>query len=226
MPDFSLSSPVSNSQDRYLTSTALSAGWQRFRQRALYLIILLTIAMMIAAFPRWLATEFFTEGSAFFVILSFIAVITGLVINRGLINVAINESRGQKTGWKSFLCSPADLLRYLVVYVLLTIIVVFGYLLFIIPGIIWQLKFQFALYLTVDKKMPAIAALKESAKITKGVKWDLLGLELIILVLNLLGLLFFVVGLLITAPITMLAKAKAYDLLANKDRFENLKKIS
>lgn len=164
MPDFSLSSPVSNSQEGYLVSIALGAGWQRFKQRALYFMIILTIVMTVAAFPRWLAEEFFTEGSLFFAALSLIAVVTGLVINRGLTQVAISESRGQKTGWKSFLCSPADLLRYLVVYVLLTIIVVFGYLLFIIPGIIWQLKFQFALYLTVDKKMPAIAASKRAPK--------------------------------------------------------------
>lgn len=56
--------------------------------------------------------------------------------------------------------------------------------------------------------------MKESWRITKGHKWQLLLLFLALLLVNLLGLLALFVGIFVSVPITMLAFAHAYRTLA------------
>ena len=58
------------------------------------------------------------------------------------------------------------------------------------------------------------SAMKESWRITKGHKWQLVLLFLALLGINLLGILALVVGIFVTVPITMLAFAHAYRTLA------------
>ncbi len=48
---------------------------------------------------------------------------------------------------------------------------------------------------------------------TVGVKWHLLGFLLIVALLNLLGAIVFLVGLLVTVPVTMIAYAHIYQKL-------------
>jgi hypothetical protein len=58
--------------------------------------------------------------------------------------------------------------------------------------------------------MRVMESLKASARYTKGVKWKLLGFGVVLALINLLGLLAFIVGLLVTVPLTTIAAAKVY----------------
>jgi uncharacterized membrane protein len=88
--------------------------------------------------------------------------------------------------------------------------VIGGLILFIIPGVYWGLKYQFATYLVVDKKMEIARAFEESARIVTGHEWDLLSYWLIMFLLNLVGLLFFTVGIVITLPVTLIGYSYLY----------------
>jgi|GEM_PF-2495602 len=57
---------------------------------------------------------------------------------------------------------------------LYTVIVGFGTLLFIIPGIIWALKYGFTDLIVIDSNHKALESLKASGKLTDGYKWHLL----------------------------------------------------
>jgi uncharacterized membrane protein len=83
----------------------------------------------------------------------------------------------------------------------------------IIPGIILSMGLAFVPYLVVDRGLGPIEAIKESWRITKGHKWQLLLLFLALLGLNLLGLVALLIGIFVTVPITMLAFAHAYRTL-------------
>jgi uncharacterized membrane protein len=58
--------------------------------------------------------------------------------------------------------------------------------------------------------------MKESKRITYGYKWPLLGFALVLALINLLGLLALVVGLLVSIPVTTLAFVHAYRALSNR----------
>lgn len=55
----------------------------------------------------------------------------------------------------------------------------------------------------VDKKLSIGKSFEESAKLVEGYEWDLLSYWLIMILLNIVGILFFVVGIVITLPVTV-----------------------
>ena len=101
----------------------------------------------------------------------------------------------------------ADFFPFLLVYVLYALIVGVGIALLIVPGVIWGLKFGFAGFALVDKKLDPIEALRASSRLTDGVKTQLLAFALLMIGVNILGAIAFGIGLLVTIPTTCIAGA-------------------
>jgi uncharacterized membrane protein len=106
--------------------------------------------------------------------------------------------------------------KYLIGDILYGLIIIGGLILLIIPGIIWAIQFQFFGYLIIDKGLGPIEALKKSSKITKGAKWDLFLLGILLVLINILGALALLVGLFATIPTTMIANAFVYRKLLSQ----------
>ena len=80
-----------------------------------------------------------------------------------------------------------------------------------------MIRLGFYKYLIIDKKDITIRqAMRESMLITKGVTWKLFLFTILIGLINLLGLLCFVVGLLVTVPLSAIAYAYVYDKLLRR----------
>lgn len=102
-------------------------------------------------------------------------------------------------------------------YVLAVLSVVLGFLALILPGIYVSIRLQFVLFATVEDRK-ALDALKISWEITRGVFWKLVAFGLVGLLVNLVGLMAFLVGIVITGPLTFTAQALLYrDLLSRGD---------
>ncbi|HRH31111.1 MAG TPA: DUF975 family protein [Candidatus Paceibacterota bacterium] len=78
------------------------------------------------------------------------------------------------------------------------------------------LRYMFTPYLIVDKNMKIVEAFKKSAAMTKGYRWKLLGMMFFALLINLIGVIALVVGVLITIMVTYLAQAYVYRKLLEK----------
>lgn len=89
-------------------------------------------------------------------------------------------------------------------------IVALGFLLVVIPGIMWAIQFGFAYQALVDRGLGPIESLYASSRLTKGVRIKLFGFWALVLGINLVGYLFFAVGTLITMPATLLAQIYVY----------------
>ncbi len=113
----------------------------------------------------------------------------------------------------SSLWHPRPLWKYLGTSILLGLAVGVGFLLLIVPGIIFALMFIFSTFLVIDREIDPIEAMKESYRMTRGHKWNLLGLLLMLILVNLLGVLALIVGLLVSVPVTALALTHAYRVL-------------
>jgi uncharacterized membrane protein len=96
------------------------------------------------------------------------------------------------------------------------LIVLGGFILLIVPGIIWCLKFSQYKYFIVEKNAGPVEALKLSAQATDGAKWKLFSFGFVCLGINLLGLICLGVGVLFTAPLTMVAMAFIYRKLRDQ----------
>lgn len=105
---------------------------------------------------------------------------------------------------------------FLVSYIIYIIIVVWGFVLFIVPGIYRATRFSFYQYFILDKKYSPKEALKASRAITKGKFRDVFSYTLILWLINILWFMCFMVWLLWTFPMTMVARAKMYKVLTTK----------
>ena len=95
-------------------------------------------------------------------------------------------------------------------YIAITLI---GLSLFVIPGVIWSLQYGFYGYDIVNKNSSPIEALKNSSKMSQGVKWDLFALSLLQWVIT------FVsggIGLIITIPAAGLTYTYIYRKLEKR----------
>jgi uncharacterized membrane protein len=98
----------------------------------------------------------------------------------------------------------------LVVSLLTTVLAGIGFLLCIIPGLVLYAMYLFAYLFVVDKRMDFWPAMQASHGVVRN---DYVGFTLFVLalgLLNLLGLLLCVVGVLVTVPISFAAITVAY----------------
>jgi len=77
--------------------------------------------------------------------------------------------------------------------------------------------FVFFDFLIVDKNVGPIAALKQSADMTKGIKWDLLLFFIICGAMQIVGILFLIVGVIPAVIISSIAKAYIYNQLITEN---------
>ena len=90
-------------------------------------------------------------------------------------------------------------------------ILIVGY---VVLCVILLLMFMFATYFVIDRESGPIEALKESYRVTNGYKWELFVLSLLLLLINVAGLLALVIGLFVSAPVSLLAVTHAYRVLS------------
>ncbi len=123
---------------------------------------------------------------------------------------------GKETSFSELFSGFDIIWNYIVVVILMTLILVGGFLLLIIPGIIWGIKFQFAPLLVIDKGMGPIEALKKSSEMTKGIKWKLFNFGFFLFLINILGLLCLLVGVIVTALASSVAATYLYRKLVSQ----------
>jgi uncharacterized membrane protein len=112
---------------------------------------------------------------------------------------------------------PEGLGAYIVATILFGLAFLLGFILLIVPGIIVLIVWQFFGYVIVENpQTSATEALRRSAEITKGHRWELFGLGLLLIGINFLGLLACCVGVLFTEGIAAVAVAYAYKTLSGQ----------
>lgn len=188
---------------------ALSFGWNTFKKNAGFLIPLALIPFAIS-FASNLLQKSLEEVAIMSAIIGLASWILSMLVQIGIIKISLKFVEGVKSEFSELFSGSQLLLNFILTSILYGLIVVAGFILLIVPGVIWAIKYQYSLYLVVDKKMTPMQAIKESGRITSGVKWGLLGFSIIILLINFVGILALGLGLLVTTPVTFLAVAHVY----------------
>lgn len=196
-------------------SAAISYGWNQFKKMPGYFIGLLFIVFLIGIIPDVIQMFFKkTYGSAF--IFSTISIVIQIVLSLGLTKIMLGIYSGSKPAYRALFSQNNKIFKYFLATILYTLIVVAGLLLFIVPGVIWAIKYSFYDYYIVDKDANIWESFLLSGQATMGNKWTLLGLGFVLGVINLLGVLCLGVGLFVTIPIALMAEVYAYKLLSGK----------
>ena len=180
---------------------------------AFSVIFFLIIFLPRAIFPGIHGGQYVWPAAAFSFLLS---IILGVLADIWRIRVSLKFVDGGKMEIKEIF-SKVDLetfFNYLIAGALYGLIVFAGLILFIVPGIIWGLKYQLYRYFVVEKKLKPWEALKECGKATYGSKWNLFLFTILIGFISILGVITLGLGFAVIFPVIMLAEAFIYRKLA------------
>lgn len=109
-------------------------------------------------------------------------------------------------------------LQYVVLSLLSNVLIVAGYVFFIIPGIILCVMLHFAPLSLVNERKGFLHALRASREMTKGVRFKVFLFLVVSGIVNSLGVLCLGVGYLFTFPLTGIANAYVYEKLSARKR--------
>lgn len=199
--------------NRFEIATALAQGWRSFVPNVLpmaaYAVVVLVVNLLISWITRGEAGFF--ESS----LNSLVSFVISQMIAIGWLRIALDIVDGVPVTLERVRESFGVLVPYLIAAIVFSILVSIGFILLIVPGIIVLVVFGFYGWALVDgRARDAFGALQFSAEITSGERLHLFGFGVVLVLFNLLGLLLFVVGVLVTSAVSILAAAHVYRALA------------
>jgi hypothetical protein len=221
--------------------TALSVGWERFKEHAVGVLLCMVVVggiQVVVGVVSWVGQQIpMLLGNADIdeVIIVALSLLVQLFFNiiswlvriwfaLGLFQVFLKAARGQEPEIGDLFRVGDLYLLGLLVSLATAVAWLGGFLTFFllwIPWIIMGLGFYFRYYVLVDQQVGVLDAFKESWRLTDGEKWMLLLWHIVIGLINLVGFLCCVVGLLITGPVTAIGTAYIYDnLVKTKGRMD------
>lgn len=189
---------------QFSISAVLIEGWELTKVNIgfliVYQIILYAISLLLGG----------TEGGlkmAPLHILGFIIVMLGKM---GLYQSTLMMTLGEKPGYDQFYRNWPQFFSWLIASILFGLMFVLGIILLLVPGCYVLARYGLFPFFILDKGLGPLDSLKKASKCSEGIRWQLFLLMLACIGLNILGLLFFGVGALITIPVTLLALATVY----------------
>lgn len=183
-------------------------GWNTFRARPWFLMGITAAVVILSSLVSMMSQSSSADAqSAFLFILT---VVINVFIDMGLVAFALAAHENIQMVKIKNLWAPKMFWPFLGAAILVGIIVMIGTILLIIPGIIAALGLMFTKYLVIDRELGPIEAIRESWNITKGNRFRLLGLLVVVVVINIIGAAFFMVGLLVSIPVAMLMMVHVY----------------
>lgn len=194
----------------FAVDEALKSGWATYKNKWGFIVLLYLLTGVISVLGDWIyqATDGIMAALIYVIIL-----VVNLILQMGLLYVMLQIARGKKAGFGDILTPAGKFVNYFLGLIIVSVITIVGLVLLIIPGIIWAIKYCFVPYLIIDQNLSPMEALKKSGEMTEGNKLNIFIFGIAAFVINLIGILAFGVGLLITGPVTVLAFAKVYDQL-------------
>jgi uncharacterized membrane protein len=197
----------------------LKIGWGKTKENVWFLIgfELLAVAVYIVV------------GDS--VIGFIISAVVGFVLTQSMLRI----SRGEKVDFGNIFekFTFGAFGHYLIAKILIAIFTLVGFILLIVPGVIIAIATAFTSFILVEpglktslRNLTFWSAIKESYKMTRGLKWRIFLFVLVCVGLNIVGAIALVVGLLLTIPTTFIAFATIYNkrksyLLAVKEEPRN-----
>ena len=128
--------------------------------------------------------------------------------------IALKLYRGEPVRVAEVFYTHGKFKNYIIAGILYLLILFGGFILFIIPGFVWMVKYQFFPWLLVDKNLKPVEALRASARMTRGNKWKLFWYWIVSIGVSLVGLAVVGVGIIPAAALVFLGYTFLYKQLS------------
>jgi uncharacterized membrane protein len=211
-PPPSSPSPGGATPPAIVIGDAVGYGWNAYWKNVGPLVVIALVVIAINVVVGLIAQA--SDALAFQIVIQFIGFLISMLISLGWIRVSLDVTRGVKP-------EVADLFKfdgygpYIGASILFALGFYVGLILLIVPGIIFAVAFGFYGFVIAERGegVGVIDSLKESADLTRGNRWQLFGLGIVLLLINLVGVLLCFVGLIFTLGITIITWSYVYRTL-------------
>ncbi|MDD5527802.1 MAG: DUF975 family protein [Patescibacteria group bacterium] len=198
---------------------SIKTGWSIARDNFIFFLlaaITLIIFSSLRNFVPLNAIKNHPQLGLLAFVLFVISIFFSILLDLGIIKAILELLDGKKPKFKELFSLSDRVINMFISSLLCFLIVLGGLILFIVPGIIWGLKFSLYRYFIVEKNAGPIEALKLSSQATKGAKWNLFLFGFICVGINILGALCLGIGLFFTIPLTWVAEVFIYRKLTSQ----------
>ena len=191
---------------------ALSYGWNAYWKNIGPMLVIAVVVVLIQIAFSAVASSI--DATVPRVLVQIIGNLVGLLITLGWLRVALGITNGVKP-------ELADVFKaegygvFLLASILFYIGVVIGLILLIIPGIIFIATFGFYGFVIAERGegVAVLESLQRSAELTRGHRWTLFGMAIVLFLVNIVGLIVCFVGVVFTLGITLITWAYLYRAL-------------
>lgn len=188
-------------------------GWQKLWKYILELL-LITIISFLIYFPSYGFSALGKGEGGGAVLFGIFALgymlLLSWPIEYGVSFAYLKAARGDNLRVKDMFYVYQNWLNAVLANLLVAVIVGIGFVLLVVPGIIFACKLAFVPYLVVEREMEAIEAVKESWRMTKGYVLTIFCIGLLAIPIAIVGLLCFGVGIIAAIMWIGLAFASLY----------------
>ena len=206
--------PPGTPSSGFRVGDAVSYGWNAYWKNVGPMVVLALVIFAVNLVISLAGNA--TDNVASQVVLQLISFLVGIILAMGLIRASLAVCRGDKPE-VAMLLHTDGFGPYLVASILVGLGVLVGLVALIVPGIILAIMWHFFGYVIVENPQTGPTdAMRRSAEITKGYRWQLFGLGLLLILLNVAGLLACGVGIIFTYGITAITVAYAYRTLSGQ----------
>lgn len=207
----------------FSVADAFNYGWQKFQQNMgpiiLGTLVLLGISIVVGVLWFLLVGAIgFVGGDSdagFFALLLSSAVM-GLavvtlffIIQAGIIRAALAITYGEQIEMKT-LFAIDELGQVILTALIVGVASAIGFILCYIPGLVVMVFTSFAMHFVIDKRLPAVEAIKASVELVNRNLGTMVVLVIAGYVANTIGSLLCGVGLLVSIPVVFIANTYAY----------------
>jgi len=191
--------------------SSYSNGWRQLWKYFLALLLIGILGAIIDVPSGMGGRSVAAEGIKILSILGFIyGILIAGPVDYGVSFAHLKAARGDKLEIKDMFEVFRNYWNAVLANILVGAIVIIGFMLLIIPGIIFGCKLAFTPYLVVDRKMEVLEAVKESWRMTTGHAWKVFLIGLLAIPISIAGLIVFGVGIIVSLMWIRLAFASLY----------------
>ncbi len=153
-----------------------------------------------------------------FIALVVLKIAASIILNMGFVKAQLSAVREGRHDYKTLLSevSVKKALRLLLLEILYMLLVAFGFLFLVIPGIYFAIKYIFVATVFIDKDVSIGEAFKISGRMTSKNKLKLIGFFMIGWLMVFIGVFAFIVGIIPAVLVFSLAISYIYVELADK----------
>ncbi len=196
-------------QPVFTIKDALSFGWKKTVENLAFFVLLTLGFLIVSAILNKLSGD---KNS--FSLFNLVSIAVSYFAMYTFVRFGLKVYKGEKPQVKDILDVNWGAFGFYVIgAVISTVLISVGFILFIIPGIYLSVRLGFFAFAMIDENLTPIDGLKRSLDLTKEYFWILLGFSLVLALVTMVGVMLLGVGLLVTAPLCLIATAYVYEKL-------------